>query len=204
MKSIRNNVWTVVVMAMAGVNLGCGRDVRLAGKKVRHVEIKPVTHFGMDLDETASPEQVVYVALRAIREDVFAKSSSEREAAQDIQFDTAAADVIEVRNRGSLARDEFIHHVVTHWTPAVSHYAGDFETDWEKARARMVNRGVTKAASGDISETELAMVVSDRSGDPAASVVMRVWLARDGGMWRVTHLGFEPRRTLGSARSTTG
>lgn len=182
---------------------GCGRDVRLAGKNIRHVQIGPVTHYGITLDQSATPEQVAHVALRAIREDFFAPSAADREAASEIQFGVAAADVIAARNRSSLSRDEYVHHVVTHWTPTVSHYAGDFEVDAAKAAARFKNRGVSKSAGGDVTECELAVEVSDPSGNPAAKVVMIVWLAKDGGFWRVSHFGFEPKRTLANAKATS-
>lgn len=176
--------------------LGCDRDVRLAGKRVRQVQVKSASHYGVQLDQTATPEQVAFVALRAIREDFFASDSIGREAALDIQFDVAAADVIAARNRTSLSRDDYIHHVVTHWTPAVAHYAADFETDMAKATARFKNRGVTRSTSGDTQEVELAMEVADPGHQSNARVVLLVHLAQDAGMWRVLHVGFEPKREL--------
>lgn len=170
--------------------------MRLAGTTIRHVQVKSVSHYGITLDPSATPEQVAYVALRAIREDFFAATPAERDAAIDIQFDVAAADVIAGRNRSSLARDEFVHHVVTRWTPSVSHYAGDFEVEAEKALSRFKNRGMSKSSGGDVVECELTMEVADPTGDPSASVVMVAWMAKDGGFWRMVHFGFEPRRSL--------
>lgn len=200
---MRMTAGMVLMVALAAVWLGCGcgRDVRLAGKKVRHVQVRPVSHFGLNLDEIATPEQVGFVAMRAIRDEMNASSPAAREAALDVQFDMAAVGAMASRNRTSLTRDEYIHHVVTHWTPTVSHYAWDFPVHFEAARSRLVNRGATKATGDGISETELAMVVHDPGGDPAANVVMRIWLAKDSGMWRVTHFGFEPRRTLTTSRT---
>ncbi len=181
---------------------GCGRDVRLAGTTVRHVQVKPVSHYGVTLDQAATPEQVAFVALRSIREDFFAATPAERSVASDIQFDVAAADVIASRNRSSLMRDEYVHHVVSRWTPAVSHYAGNFEVEAPLALSRFTNRGLSKSSATDAPECELAMEVEDPSGDPAGKVVMLTWLAKDGGFWRVTHFGFEPKRALSSAKTT--
>jgi hypothetical protein len=153
------------------------------------------------LDQAATPEQVAFVALRAIREDVFSATPAEREGASDVEFDVAAAEVIAGRNRKSLSRDEYVHHVVTHWTPGVSHYAGDFEVEAGKAIARFKNRGTSISSGGDVTECELALEVADPSGDPAAKVVMLVWLANDGGFWRVTHFGFESERALAYAKT---
>lgn len=156
----------------------------------------------MTLDQTSTPEQVAFVALRAIKEDFFAATPEQRRAATDIQFDVAAADVIASRNRSSLARDEYVHHVVSRWTPAVSHYAADFEMEAPLALSRFTNRGLSKSSGAEAAECELAMEVNDPTGDPAGNVVMLAWLAKDGGLWRVTHFGFEPKRALASSKTT--
>ena len=180
----------------AAIWCGCGRDAHLAGENLRHATVKAVTYYGVTLDQNATPEQVAFVALRAIRDDFLAKTKAEREAALDKQFDVCAADAIESRNRLALSRDEFVHYVVSEWTPVVSHYVADFETGRDKAVTRMVNRGVTKSAGDEMPGCELAMEVADPGGDPSARVVMLIWLAKDNGYWRVLHFGFDPKRTL--------
>jgi hypothetical protein len=180
---------------------GCGRDVRLAGKKVRHVQAAVVTRYGITLDQSATPEQAAFVALRAIREDALAANPADRDAAIQVQFDVCAPGAIESKNRTSLPEDDYVYHVVTHWTPTVGHYVGGFEVEPEKAIARLKNRG-PKPAADDVAETELAMEVADPAGDPAAGVVMLIWLAQDNGLWRVTHLGFEPKRALAGAAAS--
>ncbi len=176
----------------------------MAGKKVPTVKVGPVTQYGVKLDEKASPEQVAYVALRAIRDDVFAKDDAARQKAIDVEFSVSAADVLQSRNRTTLSRDEFVYGVVYRWTPTVSHYAADFEVEWDRAEARMHRRPVThlgKAPQDESSEDEceVAMVVKNPNGDPNANVVMLVWMAKDAGFWRVTHLGFDL-----STRAITG
>ena len=188
---------TLAVFA-AGISLaiagGCARDVHLDDQKVRSVVVRTVSLFGMTLDETASPEQVAYTALRAIREDFEATTAAQRDEALDKQFDLCAANEIQARNRKSLTRDEFVHNVVYRWTPTVSHYVGDFDTTWEKARARFRRRTMTpiERSQDGAKECELALEVDDPSGDPNARVVMLVWLAQDKGLWRVLHFGFDP------------
>jgi hypothetical protein len=180
---------------------GCSRDARLAEKDVRSVEVRTVSHYGVTLDEQATPEQVAYVLLRAIKEDFEADSDEVRQAALDRQFDICAADVIRAKNRTTISGDEFVYNVVYRWTPTVSHYVDNFQTDWEEAKARLVRSETETAeppADSATAECEVLMELEDPSGDRNARVVMIIWMARDRGYWRVVHLGFDPkRRSLG-------
>lgn len=192
---------TVAAASGLAVWCGCGGDARLAGQRIRSVTVRSVAHYGVTLDQQASPEQVAYVLLRAVRDDVVAKSREERDTALDKQFDLCAATVIQNKNRTSLPRDEFIHSVVYHWAPTVSHYVSDFETEWDKAAARFVRRDLkpVKDSKNGAKECEVAMELADPNGDPKARVVMVVWMVQDGGFWRVTHLGFDPtKRSVGN------
>lgn len=175
---------------------GCNRDVRLAGRKVQHIVVQTVSHYGLTLDEQATPLQVAFVALRAIREDITAKSDSERDEALQKQFDVAAANVIQSRNKTMLSRDEFLYNVVYRWTPTVSHYAQDFETEWETAKLRFVQRDLSTGQLSDASthECKVMMEVDDPNGDPNARVVLILWMTKDTGFWRVVHLGFDTQR----------
>ncbi len=193
----RYRLWVTLITGFALCPWGgCSRDVRLAGRDVRSVTVGPVDSYGMRLDEEATPEQVTYVLLRAIRDDFLASTPQQRKTALDIQFDICAANVLRGKNRKGMSRDEFVYNVVYRWTPAVSHYVENFETDWELAKARFV-RGGPEPANGsdtDPKKCTVLMELEDPSGEPDARVVMIVWLARDSGFWRVLHLGFDPRR----------
>lgn len=199
---------TVVGMGLACglvVVSGCNRDVRLAGRKLRNVTVRDVSHYGVTLEKAASPRQVAFVALRAVREDFLAANDAEREAALDKQFDVCAADVINARNLTGMNRSEFIHNVVYRWTPTVSHYVHEFETSWERAEERLVvrDKGPAKEPVEEAVKCEVAMRVSDPNGNPKAGVVLLVWLARDNGYWRVVHMGFDPtRRSIKRVTST--
>ena len=182
---------------------GCGHDTRLSGKNVPSVKVRTVTLYDVVLDPNATPEQVAYVALRAMREDFFAKGVADREAALFKQFDLCAADEIAERNRASLPRDEFIYNVVYRWTPTVSHYAADLPTDWASASERLVRRAPragTASVAAD-NETEVALEVHRPGDDPASKVVLVVWLAKDDGYWRVMHPGFDRRTRSLSAQA---
>ena len=186
-------VLLLIAGAWAAGLTGCSRDVRLANKNIRSVTVRPVTHFGISLDEAATPREVAYVALRAIREDFLAATPEAREAALGKQFDVAAANVIQTKNRTHLKRDEYVHNVVYRWTPTVSNYVNSFDTEWENANRRLLRR-VQKPDQGggnELEECEVLLEVDDPSGDPNARVVIIVWLAKDSGYWRVVHLGFD-------------
>lgn len=199
--NILNHTRTIswVVCGVLVAVSGCDRDVRLAGRKVRHIEVQTVNHYNMNLTEQASPEQVAYVALRAIVDDFAATNKEQREAALQKQFDVAAANVIQSRNRTKLSRDEFLYNVVNHWTPTVSHYVQSFDADWDAMKSRLVRRKINSGSSSDrdVSECGVTLVVDDPNGDPLARVVVVVWMAKDSGFWRVVHLGFDPNhRTI--------
>jgi hypothetical protein len=204
--SIRAAVGLTATAAGAlAVWCGCGGDARLAGHKIRSATVRSVTHYGVTLDQQAAPQQVAFVVLRAIRDDVSAKTKEDREAALDKQFDVCAANVLQKRNRTSMPRDEFVHSVVYHWAPTVSHYVGDFETDWSKAAARLVRTKPNTDSKANADETEVYMELADPSGDPKARVVMVIWMVQDGGFWRVTHLGFDStKRSVGNKGMSNG
>lgn len=188
----------------------CARDPRLVGKDLRDPTVRSVTHYGRTLGTDATPEEVAYVALRAIHDDFRAADAAERERALDVQYDVCAANVIADSNRSSLTRPEHLYRVVNLWTPTVSHYADDFPPGWEEANKRLVLRmgadtatGKTGDSSRDPDRCTVLIEVDDvpAERDPAARVVIAVYLARDKGLWRVTHLGFDaPKDRRGRRR----
>ena len=198
MARINNVMFPGAVMLTAGLlgSISCSRDVSLAGRAIPSVTVRTVSHYGVTLDEQASPEQVAYVLLRAIRDDFEASDGAGRKAALAIQFDICAANALQARNNTSSSRDEFVYKVVYRWTPTVSHYARGFETALQKAQARFVRRESPSAANSKngAEECEILMEVDDPNGDPNAQAVLVVWLIQDSGYWRVTHLGFAPAK----------
>lgn len=186
----------LLTSAVLVVVVGCDRDARLADHNLRHPVIKTVTHYGKTLDQKATPAEVTYVLLRAMRDDFTASSKEERERALDVQFDVCAADELESRRMTSLSRDEYLYEVVYRWTPTVAHYVGDFETDWDKASKRLVTAVQRPAPGGtpDAMMTDVLMAVADPSGDPNAGVVIQITLITDKGYWRVLNVAFDSSR----------
>lgn len=184
----------------------CRRDARLAGRNVpERVDVHAVTHYGRQLDEKASPEEVTYVMMRAILDDFRATAEEQREAALAVQFDICAANIIDSQRSAGLTREEYIYNIVYRWTPTVSHYVDAFDLDFETAKARMkrVHPQRNLTAPADATETTIHMELPDPSGDPNAQVVMIVWLAKDSGFWRVVHPGFDQKLRSISGRRTS-
>jgi len=204
------SVAALAAVVACGWPCGCSRDVRLDKRELREVSVRTVTHYGLTLDQAADPESVAFVALSAIREDFEAGGDKvKREAALDKQFDVCAAEHIASQNHSSRSRAEFLLSVVRLWTPTVAHYVGDFPKTMEEARSRLVLRKL-KTAEGSIEQADVLMEVDDLATgrDPNARVVLAVYLLKDGGYWRVTHVGFdtstqdrEARRRIASRRT---
>lgn len=183
----------VALLGLVGP-LGCGRNAHLADKDIRDVTVRTVTHFGITLDEQASPKKTAFVLLKALRDDFFATDEAQRKAAIDVQYDVAAADVLAAKNYTSLSRSELLYRVVSQWTPTVSHYIHDLETEWPQTRARLVRVGPKPARNGKpgVQECQVLMEVADAGADPNAQVMLVVYMIQDGGFWRVLQLGFVP------------
>ncbi|MCO6438102.1 MAG: hypothetical protein J5J06_13495 [Phycisphaerae bacterium] len=186
------HVWSPILIAVALG--GCARDARLADQHLRRPVVRTVEHFGIRLDKEATPKQVAYVLLRALHDDVFAKSAAERESALDVEFDVVAADQLRGNSKGSEAEDEALFRIVYHWAPAVGYYAKQLPVDWESAEKRFAQLGPRPVRRGgvDTEESYVLLELADPQGDPDASVVLNVSLVRDSGYWRVIRLAYEP------------
>jgi len=196
----------VMVIGVACLG-GCKQDVRLADHRVRHPEVRTVSHYGLTLDESATPKEVSYVLLRAIHDDFTAETKDARETALDIQFDLCAAGAIAQRNPTSLPRDDFLYTVIYRWTPSVAHYVDSFPKDWEEAKARFVRSLNKSSGGGETTATEARVYIElqDPSGDANAQVVLIVGLAKDSGYWRVRELNYDyKRRSIAGRGSVAG
>jgi hypothetical protein len=199
-------------LALAGACAGwlpaCSKNTTLRGETVRHVVVGTVTDQGIVLDENATPKQVTYVLLRAIRDDVLADGDREaREAAFDRQLNVCAPEAIFGHYRrffGSypVERDESGHKCVRAWAPTLARYVGSFDLDWPTAEQRLVQLKPRTSSTEDRQSVSVLLEAADPNPDIAgdASVVIRIELAQENGFWRVSHVGFHPRlRHLGRA-----
>ena len=180
---------------------GCNDEGRLVGQRARHVEVGVVTDQGLTLDKEAGPKEVVYVLLRAIKDDLESGDDYEaREAAFDRQLNVCAPDTISQRSvRKQLGRDENVRRIVWHWAPTLAFYKDDFPPDWPTAGRRLLEARKLNDRDPDGDQwTNVSLELQDPSGEPSASVVARFQLVREGGYWRVVRVGFSRRaRHLG-------
>lgn len=177
------------------VGASCSRDVRLAGRDIpENVQVKTITEYGIFLDESATPKQVAFVLLRALKEDFLAASPKERAAALHVEFEVCAPETIVSKLPDILTHDELLYRVVDHWAPTVGLYVGDIDSSFEKMETRFVQRGlrqVTGAAEG-VMECKILIVLNEPSGNPNAAVVLALAMIQEEKHWRVERLAFAP------------
>ncbi len=195
-------VWMVVLVA-AGAT-GCRQDTRLAGREVPHVTVRTVTDGNVVLDRSASPKQVAYALLRAIRDDVRATSAPARQEALRRQLDLCAPDAIfgkyqqvhqRTRPQYKADRDETVYAVVDSWAPTYAYYVDSFDVEWSQAEQAMVVQDRPKLADDAAAVEKYVLVeMADPSGDANAAAVAMLTLVKEGGYWRVLNVGFVPGR----------
>lgn len=190
---------------MSSVQLcGCGRDARLVGKELpTDLAVRSVTHYGLTLDEKATPKEVGFVLMRALREDFEAKDKAARATAMNVLYDvTATNEVIALQPDGQSSA-ETIYTLVKQWTPTVAHYASQLPTEWEAAKDRFVatNPQPSKSGREGVMECQVLYQLEDPKGDPNGRVVLYGALVQDKGFWRVRSVGFVPNRRVLATKS---
>ena len=215
------------LLAMAGTWLG------LAGctpedRDVPPAEVKTVEAYGLVLDESATPQQVAFVLLQALAEDVRAAQAhqyDQQKAALRLTFSLAAYETIEERilalasrevpeaqKKTSLGtdRDRKLYALVKYWAPIVAHYVPSFEANPAGAMAKMrVRQGGDPATAHvyydvchDPAQTDLA------KREPATlDIELAKQAAGSKSYWRVVRVGFagtalRPRPTTQAATAT--
>ena len=142
---------------------GCTPDAE--HRDIPATEVKPVTAYGFTLDESATPQQVAYVLLRAIADDVDSAQAQlntslsgearrelrdKQKAAMKTTYALAAYSVIEkrvlevlnltrVEKKPSLGdeRDQQLYDFVHQWAAIVAYYVPSFPANFKEADARM-------------------------------------------------------------------
>lgn len=140
--------WSLTVVAgifLAAAVGGCTNEE----KDVPKAEVKPVTAYGITLDESATPQQVTYVLLRSLADDVHAAQAhpprpEDQKKANLITVDVCAPNEIEQRILRALReaakdpgkvtslgkdRDREIYKVVNAWGSIVAYYVDSFDKD---------------------------------------------------------------------------
>ncbi len=138
------------IVVATGVILACGCTDRRGQQISDYVPASNgvVTSHGMTLDENATPEQVVWVLLSAIREDVRTKvNTQDWKDLMKLQCQLANVELLRSRagtaGRGrNLDSDGLFFSIVRGWAPALNWYAESFDDEFEAARARMTSKPI--------------------------------------------------------------
>jgi hypothetical protein len=199
---------------------GCTADQH--HRDIPPAAVKPVNAYGLTLDENATPEQVAFVVLRSIADDVAAAQAhdhdSQREALRTthalIACGTVETRLLQAENlapggrkRKSFGdeRNEKLFDFARQLAPIVSHYVKSFDTDFESARRKM--RAPMPA------DPNLVRIFYEAAHDPAASdvrqrdpVIIELEMARekvDGKTyWRLAKIGFAGRPSAATGTRT--
>lgn len=196
---LRRTAQFAVLLTLAVIVLlpGCSKQPRTVGERIRdEIIAKTVTQQGIKLDEKATPEQVVFALLQAVKDDFEAGDDrNARDEAFDRQLELCAPDHIYERSaRKNFTRNRAVQRIVWHWTPILAHYIGDFPATLAEAESRMVQQTPSHAASQPDQWQNVILELADPSGDPNASVLAMFRLVREKGHWRVLQVGFVKTR----------
>ncbi len=174
--------------------------------------VHTVTDAGLTLDESATPQQVVYALLQAIKDDVRAGNDQEaRREAIDRQLALCAPEEIDLRfggRRSIESREEGIYRVVRYWGAVVSYYVDDLDGNVETMTGDMevstLPRGrANRAGTAELRKVILTLADPQAPDDPRRRARLRVDLAKESNHWRVCHVGYEPRPVVKAPITTS-
>jgi len=169
------------------------------------VPVRTVIDSGLTLDENATPQQVVYALLQAIKDDVRAGHDQEaRQRAIDRQLALCAPVEIDLRFGGPRSietREQAVYRVVNLWGAVVGYYADSLDGDLAAMSADMEVTALPpgrsdRAGTGELRKVILPLPDPQAPDDPRRRARLRVDLARESDRWRVCHVGYEPRRVV--------
>lgn len=175
-------------------------------------EVKTVTAYGQTLDESATPQQVAYVLLRSLAEDVQAAQAKpprreDQKQANLITWSVAAPNTIEQRILSTARehakdparfqslgenRKKEIYRVVNQWAPIVAYYVASFDQDPETAMSRM---HVRPSPNGQVTHILYEVTPDPTRPDVDQRRTLDIELVKEKGAdgkeyWRVARVGY--------------
>jgi hypothetical protein len=218
----RNRAASLLAASLAVTVLsGCAKPRE---ENIPPARVGPVEAYGVVLDESAPPQQVTYVLLRSLADDVqYARTGrrQEQRAALEITFALAAHSTIEQRLGAALnaataggeptlgeQRDRRIFELVRGWAPIVAYYVRSFDANqWPEFDASVASQ--MRLRSG--ADPQAMHVLIDVAHDPdepnpeahqvaTLDVELRQEKAGDKTYWRVARLSY-PRKTTNDQRN---
>lgn len=170
------------------INASC-RDPGMAEVDADDGVVRTVTAYGVSLDASADPQDVAYVLLRAIRDDVLAAQRGDnpaREEAEALERSIAAPQRIHQLvkpyfKQSGLPEDVSPAHAVRSatrfWAPIAAHYVADLDLTPEAARARMV----LVSQSADVG----AVHIDVENPQDHRRTTLAISVTKEDGHWRV-------------------
>ncbi len=152
----------------------------------------PISAHGLTLGRDATPEQVAYVLLMAIRDDVLAVRN-------DPDVRETEGFKLQRRLAGPAAPPEVLKkrtEAVRRWAPTLAYYVDGFELDPIRAMESMYREG---QPGGPKATVLYDMICPTDSG---ARATAKIDLIKENNYWRVLRIGYSPVTAL-AAKSTT-
>lgn len=197
----------LAALSLALIVAGC-RDARLSEVDPNDGAVRTVSAYDITLGPDASPEDVVYVLLRAIHDHVKAAQAGDRaavRAAQKIERSVAApkriyellhTSIPESALPSNLTRAQAVYFETKSWAPVAAHYAEDLHMTREQAESRM--REVNRPPDVRVVHIDLENEEDHRHATLAISC------AKEDGYWRVFKVAYSPMSVARMARPTGG
>lgn len=181
---------------------GC-RDQEAYPKDFKPIETGAVEAYGVTLGPDATPQEVTYVLLRTLRDDIEARRTHKAEADSELLQRTLRlsapnriyhnavlhADAAHVE---PVERDTVVYKIVRYWAPIVAYYRASFVDD----PAAMIN--AMRVVTTNAHDAVVSLDVVDPDG--GAKITLKVFLTRESGsgasasesFWRVERLAYAP------------
>ncbi len=181
--------------------IGCGSD-----EDIPPAVVKPVTAYGLTLDNKATPQEVAFALLRSIADDVKAAQAYDTKAQKQALLIThslaacntiagklALSDAQGDRTKAGL-RDKKIYAFVKDWAAIVAHYVRSFDTDPQAATRRMEVRGRTQKSLHLYYDVSHDPAETDPAKRQTATIDIELVQEQADGLsyWRVARVSFAP------------
>ena len=186
-----------------------------------HAEVKVVEAYGLTLDESATPQQVVYALLRSIADDFSAAADHDHDKQREAlcrTFSLGAYSTIEGRLLRTLGlldkdaktdlgdkRDLELYKVIKTWAPITGYYVKSFDETFESMSQKL---RVTELAGADTARVfyPVSHDPDERDPDKLENATLFVELAKesvgDKEYWRVARISFTGNKPRSPSTAT--
>ncbi len=179
---------------------GCRSDAPSPAREFLPPGNEVVVAYDLTLDAQATPEQVAWVLLQALREDLrHPVGSSPWREVMALECRLADVELLRAQLTGARLtaeeREHFIYDLVKNWAAKVHYYAPGLEGEFAAARRRMtVAQAVDlKLPAGHQQVCQVAYTAGRDPADPPAAAVVVIKMSRSpADLWRVYQVHIQP------------